>query len=436
MLIQDPIRLDRSLAEFARSCRRFQAALVGADGSEHSFEDAPAGLDEELLDLFSKSRERDPFLAGAERWLGFLLVEQAAISEARAVAFALMRERHALELPEKGEFTLAELRGRALRETPRADDWMRPLAARAAELSARRFALWERRREARERLQVDSEPAPGIFQCVPKLALSFLEATDAAYSELAIRSWRTLLERGLGAEVAGEWPTRINTRTLAELLREADWLEGISPEPFEKAKALGASSVMRGLGAFGRALHDASAGRRLPFVVAQAPAALRRSAAGALFALLPCDADFATRRLGVGRVRCPDYLRQLRAILLIGSRQSALRALLEAGHGLGPKAFRERFVELFQHALGFEAAPALAGVVFAGDHARTDFAGLLLAAERDDQLTERYDQDWYRNPRGSRELRAEYEAPPAGQVDPAELQAGVHRLVQALCRDS
>jgi hypothetical protein len=57
------------------------------------------------------------------------------------------------------------------------------------------------------------------------------------------------------------------------------------------------------------------------------------------------------------------------------------------------------------------------------------FAGLLLGAAEGDRLVHTHDEDWFRNPRASDELRAGAELSPVLGVERSELENGA-RLLQ------
>lgn len=430
MLLEDPLQKDRAIALLAQRYRRFRAALAESDALDHVFEEPIAGLDRELLSELRGRPKPDPFVLGTRRWLEFLLIEQDSIAELRAVAGALFRERHPVEDPGRGSFTLKEIGMRALRETERADRWLGELAARGQRLSARRFALWERRQQLRGELGLEPKPDREFTESLGLEALRLLGETDDAFSELGAKSWKEYLTTALGADLTGEWPTRISLRSMVELVREEDWFRGLSLEPFEKGAPLGASSVMRGLAALGRRLHDAAASG-LPFVLGHDPEARRAEMAGALFALLLVNPSFVTRRLGVGGARSSAFLRRLHEVLLIAVRQSALCVLL-FDRGGSTSAFQERFEESVSRSLGFPIPGTLAGVLYARERSTSKFAGLLWAGLRNHELIERHDDDWYRNPRAIQELRAEYETPPWLASPKGVLESGARRWVSLL----
>lgn len=431
----DLLQLDRALSQFAAQHVRFLRALEGSDAVEHVFEVLPAGLDWELYRSLQEQTERDPLAASRARWVGFLLVEHACIEARRSLAQAVHRELKALDKPERGTFTFAQLRRLALEDVLRRSAWLGALEAPAERVAAARVALEERRAECGARLRdatLAADSDPRLLQGVE----TFLAATDDAYRELGVSSFAKLLDIGLGQDVLGAWPTRVLPRSIAEWFREAGWLSGIEPTIDRLPQRLGASSWLRALDAFGRAVHDAGSGKRQHFVLAREPVSQRRATYGALVALLPFEAPFAERRLDVSRVHRADYLRALGRVVLVGARQSALRARLRQALVHGSASYRETFEHALPRALGFELPRSAAGAWFASEAGATDFGGLLLAAARHEQLMQRHDEDWFRNPRAVEELREELEMPPTAVAAEGAFEAGLralsHRLITHL----
>jgi hypothetical protein len=427
----DLVRLDRTLAQFAAQHARFLRALEGSNAVEHVFEMLPAGLDWELYATLQEQAGRDPLAAPSARWLGFLLVEHACIDARRSLAQAVHRELKALDKPERGPFSFAQLRRLALEDVLRRSAWLGALEAPAERVAAARVALEERRAECGARL-VDATLAPESDPRLLRGVETFLVATDDAYRELGIGSFAKMIDGGLGQDVLGSWPARLLPRSIAEWFREAGWLAGLEPTIDRLPQRLGASSWLRALDAFGRALHDAASGKRHPFVLAREPQSQRRATYGALLALLPLEAAFAERRLEVSRVHRADYLRALARVVLIGARQSALRARLRQALGHGTASYRETFEHALPRALGFELPRSTAGAWFASEAGATDFGGLLLAAARHERLIQNHDEDWFRNPRAVEELREELEMPQTAAASDGAFEAGVGALSERL----
>lgn len=432
MLWLDLLRLDREVAELARRHRRFLAELRRSPAEDHSFELLPRGVDDELLHELSNREALDPLAAPIRRWLGHLLVEQGRLGETRAVANALFRERHGVHRPESGRYTSAELRARALSDALRADEWLGAWAGPASSVASQHTRSSERRAELCEKLAPWELPSAARVQRGERLARELLDTTKDAYAELGATRFGQLIPVALGALVPGDFPSQLNARTLANLVSEGGWFDGLDPEPFEAPARLGASSVLRGLFGIGSALHDAGAPSRQPFTLRHEPSGLRRRAYGALFSLIPSHPPFAERRLGVGRQRMRDYLRHLGRVLLVGAREAALRALLHGGLPSSPAVDPERFREYSALALGFEADGALSGALFWSEHALVSFEALLLAAARAARLVEVHDDDWFRNPRAAQDCRAEFETPPPDSAETSELEAGLAALTRSV----
>jgi hypothetical protein len=192
----------------------------------------------------------------------------------------------------------------------------------------------------------------------------------------------------------------------------------------------GASSVLRALGALGRALHDAGASRRQPFVVAHDPHGLRSELFRNLFALLPLNPEFAARRLSISRSRFADYRRALGAVALLALRVACVRVELADSSLRGTRSYREAFRERIPAAFGFELPETLAGTLWVDDRAAIRVSALLAALAKNAELTHSHDQDWFRNPRAVEELRAEFESPPVLSFSKEELERGLALLAE------
>jgi hypothetical protein len=111
--------------------------------------------------------------------------------------------------------------------------------------------------------------------------------------------------------------------------------------------------------------------------------------------------------------------------LLLDARVEAFRVLLRELLSNGPAAVRRELAELSHTALGFELPLSVVGAfirVRPRDSQR--FAGALLAASHQRALVEAHDDDWFRNPRAIRELRAGLGEPDNTEVTGETLAAG------------
>ncbi len=428
MLPLDPLRLDRTLARLATLRGRFIAALRSGSAQEHSFESLPSGLDGELLSNLDAARERDPLAMPLRRWAAALLLDHATLEQRRDVASALRVERHALDAPERAQLTLAQMRRYALVDGARRERWLAAYESRTSALQEAYFRYRERRAEHAQALAVDVLPEADGYR---RLLARVLEATRDAAAELRISTLAQFIERALGSELPGVYPNRLTPRSIAELFREGGWLQGLEPQAPELPELLAPSSLARALARFGAALHDAGANRGRPFVLAFDVQGLRRAEFSALLALLPLSAAFAQRRLELSRARVPDHARAAQRVLLLTLRSSAIRAELSLVASASADAYRRAFREWLPGELGFELNPSLAGALFVDDAAPQRLHGLLVALEKHHGLTERYDEDWFRNPRAIEALRAELDEPPQSELSEPRALRGLELFLKA-----
>lgn len=429
-MLEDPLSIDRRIRDVARSLQSFRAALREGRGNDHAFELAGRRISLELLQTLADAPS-DP-LAPALLRAAHRLYEARALAELEHEhAAALRLERHPLDEPERGRFTLAALLARSLADTSgRRSAFLRALATCASHASDLVLRRAERLAEVRGSLAKLVPPAldlPG--EAVLELVPALLERTADAYRTLAPHSLGDLFELGLGRDSRASWPARLTARSVAELLDEGAWLAHVSPEPFAVPPALGASSFLRALFGFGASLRAALASPSMPFALARDPYGLERATLGALFAWLPTKESFARRRLSVTAASMADHRRSLARVLLVTSREAALRMALRAPSLSGGSSLLRAYSELGEQILGVELHPSLLGAVFtprSGDAQR--FAALLLAAALDQRLTETHDEDWFRNPRAIEDLRESARAPAPTIADKDELELGARLL--------
>jgi hypothetical protein len=424
MFAFDPFALDRALSAHAKRHHRWCEALRRGTARDHAFELLPDGISRDVARELAELGKSDPFAAAAARWMAFLLGEHATIEARLGVASAERKQSHALDFPERGTWSIADMVERMLVDGARRSGWLAALSSSSAELGARRLSLFELQNERRPaRLEASAATLSA--------ARDFLERTRDAYAEVRVTSLPRFIELGLGSDVPGDFPATLTARRLADFFREGRLLDGLSPELGALPRVLGASSTLRGLSRFGRALHDAGA-RSGPFVMAHDPHAFRGQSYGHLFAFLPFHASFAERRLDVGRGRVTGYRRALARVLLLGARLHVGRALLAHAAANGAAAYRAAFEEELPQALGFELDPRLAGALFVDESGVSAVAALFAASERDRLFTERHDEDWFRNPRCLEELRGELDSPPPVGPSDELVASGAVTLAAAL----
>ena len=424
MLAPDPFTLDRRLAEVARAWLGFRRALRAGSARDHRFENQGAFTTLELL----RELEQAPagvFSFAQQRWV-FRLGEQ------HLHRAALVRSADAWwhEPPESQEIPLQRVLLSALADRDRRGSWLRVLREHGAKLAAERLELWQRRAELRERLgaqRFDALWLPGGHAL--GAAAKLLDATRDAYLEHAPGDLPGLLEVLLASRAGGSFPTHLSTRSLIELVDAVRWFEGLAIDPGKLPPPLAPASFVRGLGALGAAFARAIKSELLAFAATRDAFGLGEHAHAALFAALPLLPAFAQRRLEVPRHALGDFRRRLAHALLANARATALCTLLVQPALQGGQAFRDAFSETFARAFGLECDPRLAGVWLMPrfDQAQR-FGALLLAAQRNHDLVQRHDEDWFRNPRAREELRETARLPDASELSQQDVELGLAAL--------
>jgi hypothetical protein len=315
---------------------------------------------------------------------------------------------------------------------------VRPWLAAGAELGPR-LALVNSRRAAR-RVEVASRlglahpaaPLVGVpYAVLRETASQVLACTD----ELARAVLRDALrdDGGLAAVIvavvardAGEgWPSRLGAAWLRDLLRPA-FAGGPLVLP-ALPPARGASSFARALAALGFAVRAARSSTAVPFALAHEPAFFAAHRLGFAVGALATDPVFYRRGLGLGARVAAAQSRALARTALFEARLDAMRILL--GDDAAP-APRDLFEELTARSFGRSLDARLCG---AWPAAREDeparWLGLLDSVRLRGALRDRFDVDWFRNPRAWEDLRSTPLAREA--TDPARARAGVTEVIRA-----
>jgi hypothetical protein len=424
------LELDRELGRSVREVRRAVRALHEGD-SRAELELPPVLMDPETLERVRASAN-DALSPAILRWLQWLHALVATLPSERALLREYRVSEHALDRPLAGSFNLRQLLGHALRDRERRPALFALLAERGGSL-----------RDAHARAldsaaQLESSAALRAVLELPcreleQHAASFLSSTADAYASLSITDLSELIETGLAHGAADGWPRRLELRSLSELLGHASWLDGLRLEPGSMPAPIAPASFMRGFLRLGAAWVDGLTAARVPYALHAEPLGLPRRSYGALFGLLALERAFLTRQLGLGRERARAYARALSASALVFVRQRALELVLRSAALRGRAAYEQAFVEQWQRAFGFELEPRFAGVLlrFRLD-AGQRFAGPLLAHEMFEQLVQRHDDDWFRNPRAVEELRAQASLPARASCEPERLDTGARELLRRL----
>ncbi len=468
-----PVDLDRALARAAgqwvgwrEHTLREPLDLDPEEGPLEPFRDATG------LTLFRELRElpaQDPLREPLQRWV-YRLAEQrinAAVLTRREQE--RRRPRQVPEAPGRAAVSLARMLESALADAPRRALWLRLFLEHAAPVSTVEVELWQRRREIARRMGLSGpgeieaplrappgestagegtsagpspliEPqrvaAPGAAdgsKHTAALAEALSRQLRERIEELGAKDLAALLGSALGQDIPADWPARLSLQRLSDYFRDGELLRSLELRPAPLPPSLGAASFCRALGVLGGAWLEALAPQDQPFVVAHDPYGLQRHEAAALFARLPLNARFLGRHLQVPRGALADVQRRLGQVCLLSLAQAALRVRLRSAALGSERGFREAFSELTNLELGIALPPRLAGAVFQLDvEDEQRLVGSLLAAQRERELIEAHDEDWFRNPRAIEQLRAEARRPPQPHVTPERAEAALQTALRRL----
>lgn len=425
--------------------KRARAELLTAEGRERARFLSPFdGVREVTVQsTFRALREAEPPQAlrmhrdGLARWVYELLQERVAwdlsideMDAAHAVDESLAGKKRAeLERPvEESELARATDLGsrlvtfdqarRALVASPhlaateisldRAADLAPKVVAAQRELRARRF-------EAAHRLGLEHPWAlavPANLSAVFDLGRAVLDATEPLAAELH-RAARRRAESDVAAqtvfasfarEASEGWPAHLTNRWLEEVFR------GVAPRaPRLTAlpKALGGASFVRAAFEWGFALRLGGIPRSLPFALARDPYPVDAYVFASVFAAAVADPVFARRKLGLGARSADAHGRALLRSILLGLRSIAAEVVCGASSWPRGDELEELTARIFGAPLPSDLAFAWQNGGFSG-RARVDGPARLLGAVRAfgfmRTLVERYDEDWFENPRAAQHL--------------------------------
>jgi hypothetical protein len=287
----------------------------------------------------------------------------------------------------------------------------RAALARLGELAAPVAAVRKERRARREevarRLDLDDPFALATGKKTAELravAKAFLDATNDLAEDLRRRAKHTTAADAIHALFARDanqgWPAHLGGRWLEDAFR------ALVTRPFPPGPmpvALGAASFLRAGAAFGRAMRNSGTARSLPFVLARDPYADDAHRFGALLAMAMAGPIFQRRKLGLSARAAAAQSRLLASTLLGSARVLAVRFLLasHAPASVDPTTFEEHTVMAF-------GAPLPRTLANAWPDLHVDEAsrlrGALEAHAFERSLVDRFDEDWFDNPRAAAHL--------------------------------
>jgi hypothetical protein len=440
--IDDLIGLDRDVSRAAGALARWRLAL--ADRPDEAGDDDPfeglrgvAGKSTwDRLGELSVSSGQEPLRVALRRWV--LAFVHARIGAADDLAMA--REETALhgrfegDRPRQVSWREA-WRGVVIARTPaEAGLWLEAAGDAAPFLAPVARLRKARRIEVARRMgfELPWQAAPSPVGALRSAASRFLLRTD----DLSRAVWReslgaepgaaAVLHLAVGREAGEGWPARLTPRWLEEQFGEGT--RGLRCEVPPLPEPLGAASFARALALFGHAVRVASAAGSMPFALACDPWFVGAHRLGFVFGALAADPEFFMRALGTGRRVAAAQARVLARTELLEARMSAARMLVG---GDEPVAL-DMFEDICARILGSPIDRRFHGT---WPSARVDeparWLAVVLAPELRALLRDRYDSDWFRNPRAWGYLRAQGSGPAFEAVEESSLEAGGDALVRS-----
>lgn len=444
----DLLALDGDVARAARDLARWRAAL-STDPDAHA-EHAPldgfrhvAGKSAwDALGRLPTGGADALLIAGLRRWAYALLQARLAHPDETAWALAAAAPHGLVEGQNPRRVSWREAwREVVLARTPgEAQQRLDAAAAAGPHLAAVAVRIAERRTEVARRLKLTHPWEPLVdmpARDVRASAARFLDATDDVSRSLRAEGLHpeagaaAMLHAAVAREAGDGWPGRLTPRWLHETFGSRT--AGLTLEFPVLPAAIGAASFARALSAFGFALRVAMASRSMPFAIAHEPGFVGAHRLAFVFGALAADSDFYVRALGAGRRTAHAQARLLTCTALMEARLHAARVLLGDDEALAP---RELFEEIGTRLFGLPLDPRLRG---AWPRARDDeparWIALIEARALRESLRQRFDIDWFRNPRAWSDLRAGGAEPAHQQVDETMVcGTGVDALARAFER--
>lgn len=306
-----------------------------------------------------------------------------------------------------------------------------PVAAVRKELRARRF-------EAARRLGLEHPWALATgasVDVVASLARATLDATEPLARELqrsrdknavpGAKAAALAIDDAFARDAREGWPARLTTRWLEEVFRA---LAPRRPRVPSLPAALGGASFLRAAARWGAALRLSAVARTLPFALARDPYPIDAYVVGGALAVAVAGRAFARRKFGIAARSTDAHARPLHRSLFFSLRMLAAEVAL----GKRDAAPADEIEELTARVFGAPLAPALAQAWSFGGLAgatRIDAPARLVAALRVHAfvrgLVDRFDEDWFDNPRAGTFLASIGAGPvwSADVPDPATIPA-------------
>ncbi len=353
----------------------------------------------------------DRFARALRDWVAWLTLERVTSADLIRAAMA----RH-VPLPNDGVSgaSLAELVRAVLSGSERdariACDRLAKADTTDALDALRRFA--DRRAEAARLLLEGRDADPDLrrllspFEGATALSERVLGSSQRAFEALGGRDSFCETFRAALAVGAGEgWPAKLVPRWISSLFGP-ELFRGVSIDRITLPPPLGAASFVRAVHRVGRAWAFADRAPSAPFSMARRPHDELASSQGALLALALLEPAFHAKKLGLGRERARLQATEIGRALVGWVRIEAVR--VGAWPLLRGSAAARDFEELSERALGRAIPGRLVGLLpFSGPDDAIAVLPFVRAFALRNRFRERFDDDWFDNPRAHDALRHE-----------------------------
>ncbi len=420
--VADLVSLDRDVGRAFAALEAFRETLASNPTAavDDPFEDVRhvAGKSTwDALGELSPSHADVPLRDALRRWVSAFIQARLGLGAERewALQAAAARCRFAGDPPRLVSWREAWRELASSRNASEAELWLDAAAQGGASLAAVARTRAIRRVEVARRMGRDhpwDDLVPASRGALREAASQLLRATEdlASASREEAQEGESPASAFFAAgarEASSGWPARLTPAWLQEVFRGEP--RDSTPRVGALPRPEGAASFARALHQFGFAVRLALAPPSLPFSIAREPAPVAAHRFACLFGALPADPEFYVRVLGLGKSAARAQARILARTALFEARGRAARLLLGDDAAFAPD---DLYAELTVRLFGSPLDERLRG---AWPPARDDeparFIAMLQVAAFRRELRDRFDVDWFHNPRAWGHLREQSGGP-------------------------
>jgi hypothetical protein len=392
----------------------------------------------DALGELSPSRADVPLRDALRRWVSAFIQARLGLGTERewALQAAAARGRFAGDSPRLVSWREAWRGLTSSRNASEAQLWLDAAAQGGASLAAVARSRTIRRVEVAHRMGRD-HPWDDLVQASPgalrEAAFLLLRETE----DLAIASREEAQEgespasaffAAAAREASSGWPARLTHTWLQEAFRGEP--RDLVPPMGALPRPTGAASFARALYQFGFAVRLAVTPASLPFSLAREPAFVEAHRFACLFGALSTDPEFQVRVLGLGKSTARAQARVLARTVLFEARSRAARLLLGDDAAFAPDdLYPELTVRLFGSPLDERLQGAWPA---ARDDEPARFIAMLQVTAFRRELRDRFDVDWFHNPRAWGYLREQGGGPAREPLAPDALATSPEGLAREL----